>query len=520
MATDTNSTGSILIARENDHRCSELVGFLEGLGYAVQRGCDRDEITALCSRIRFDVVLLDDQLPGKNLYDLIAEIKTGQSSMEILAVISQPNTFDFSRAVEAGVSDWISDGCTAGELAARLARIRRDQSVTRSLLHNKREAEKVKMEMEYVLQGLKDMVRGHDGFIPPQRVKLREDFPEIIGNSKEIEKVLNLVLLVARTHATVLITGESGTGKELITRAIHCRSDRAGKPFVPVNCSALSETLLESELFGHEKGAFTGAVSAKRGLIEESEGGTLFLDEISEMPLSFQVKILRVLQYGEFKPVGASQVKIADIRIIAATNRSLEAMIQEGTLREDLYHRINQFQISIPPLRERIEDLPLLSQYFLERYCREHNKPLLGFSSTLVEKMYRYAWPGNVRELESMVAQAVILSIPPLVELKDMPTLVEKLHKNPRKTRLTDMTYAEAKEEFEKRYFQSIMDRTGGNLSAASRLCKLDRKYLREKIRKQRILVFERPDRSSPLGSDPAESGPPVMDLDKSRGPL
>jgi two-component system response regulator HydG len=289
--------------------------------------------------------------------------------------------------------------------------------------------------------------------------------------------------MVAKTTATVLITGESGTGKELITRAIHSRSGRSRKPLVAINCAALAETLLESELFGHEKGAFTGATLSKRGLIEEADGGTLFLDEISEMPLSFQVKLLRVMQNGEFKRVGSSQTRTADIRTIVATNRPLEPLVQKGTFREDLYHRINQFQIHIPSLRERIEDLSLLSQFFLESACKESRKPLVGFSPTLVQKMHRYSWPGNVRELQSMISQAVILATPPLVELKDMPMLIEKLYKNPRKTRLSDMSYAEAKEEFEKRYFQSLIDRTEGNISAASRMCRVERKHLREKVR-------------------------------------
>jgi len=261
-------------------------------------------------------------------------------------------------------------------------------------------------------------------------------------------------------------------------------STRTSFPFVPINCGALTETLLESELFGHERGAFTGAATEKRGLVEEAEGGTLFLDEIGETTPQFQVKLLRVLQEGEFRRVGSTKCKHADIRIIAATNVSLEDNVHNGTFREDLYYRLNQFRIMLPPLRERSNDLLLLSQYFLEMACTEFSKDLVGFSSEVIEKFLRYSWPGNVRELENMVTQAVILSTPPTVELCDVPTLIDKLHKNPRKTRLSDKPFSEAKNEFERKYFQNVLDRAKGNISAASRLSKIDRKQFREKAKK------------------------------------
>jgi transcriptional regulator with PAS, ATPase and Fis domain len=289
---------------------------------------------------------------------------------------------------------------------------------------------------------------------------------------------------VSKTNSSVLITGESGTGKELIANPIHTMSDRSKHPFIPVNCGALTETLLESELFGHERGAFTGASTQRHGLIEEAEGGTLFLDEIGETSPQFQVKLLRVLQEGEFRRVGSSKSLHADIRIIAATNVTLEESVHKGEFREDLYYRLNQFRIMLPPLRDRIEDLLLLSQYFLERANVEFSKQLVGFSSEVMEKFLRYSWPGNVRELENMVTQAVILASPPLIELNDVPSLIQKLHKSPRKTRLSDIPFAEAKNEFEKRYFQTILERTNGNISAASRLSKVDRKQFREKARK------------------------------------
>ena len=480
--------GSAIIATEDDERRSEVVDGLKARGMEVRAANDCDEILALSGQGRFDLLLVDQEFFGGDGRVLIAALREKNPLLGIIAFHGEDGSFDFLRAVEMGVTDWLSRRCSINELTAKAERVRLNQRSLSELSNHNQESDKIYKEMENVMEALKDQLRGKSGLPLRSPVLRRSDFPDIVGHSKEMEKVLAHVALVANTTATVLITGESGTGKELITRAIHSRSSRARKPLVAINCAALPETLLESELFGHEKGAFTGAGLSKRGLIEEADGGTLFLDEISDMPLSFQVKLLRVLQEGEFKRVGASQTSVANIRTIVATNRPLEPLVQKGAFREDLYHRINQFQIHVPSLRERIEDLSLLSQFFLETSCKEIQKPLAGFSPTLIQKMYRYSWPGNIRELQSMISQAVILATPPLVELKDMPMLMEKLYASPRKTRLSDMTYAEAKEEFEKRYFQSLIDRTEGNLSAASRVCRVERKHLREKVRKLGIL--------------------------------
>lgn len=341
-----------------------------------------------------------------------------------------------------------------------------------------------KTETEYALKDMRSKTQTQDGCVTPKRTKKRSDFPEIIGNSDKIENVLERVRLASKTQSSVLITGESGTGKELIARPIHRLSTRANYPFVPVSCGALTETLLESELFGQKRGTFTNASMEKRGLIEEAEGGTLFLDEIGKTTPQFQVKLLRVLQAGEFRRVGSSKCYHANIRVIAATNVSLEENVHKGTFREDLYFRLNQFHITLPPLRERIDDLLPMSQYFLEIACTEFSKKLVGFSSEVIEKFLQYSWPGNVRELENMISQAAILATPPIIELSDIPTLIEKLYKNPRKTRLSDKPFNEAKSEFERKYFQNVLNRTHGNISAASRLSKIDRKQFREKARK------------------------------------
>jgi DNA-binding NtrC family response regulator len=487
--SESKPKGHILVIEDDDHLRPAFASYLENFGYQVRMARDGNEAKTLIDQARFDVVIMDVCLTDYKGLDLLTEIKKANPNTEVILCTGSSRDYDFLEVVKAGASDWIAKPCNLQELHAKVERIQRERNHLHELSKKNQELEKIKTEMKQVVTGLKGSLQEQNGYVLPKRIKKRDDFPEIIGNSKEIENVLEFVRLVAKTNSSVIITGESGTGKELIARPIHTMSNRAKHPFVPVNCGALTETLLESELFGHARGSFTGAVAEKRGLIEEAEGGTLFLDEIGETTPQFQVKLLRVLQEKEFKRVGSSKCQSADIRVIAATNISLEEKVRNGTFREDLYYRLNQFRIIIPPLRNRMSDLLLLSQYFLERACSEFSKPLVGFSSEVVEKLFRYAWPGNVRELENMVTQAVILATPPLVELKDMPTIIEKLHKDPRKSRLSDMSFAEAKKEFESKYFQNILERANGNISEASRLSKMDRKQFREKARKLGIHI-------------------------------
>ncbi len=484
MTSKTESKGHIIVIDDYDHIRSTYASYLENFGYQVKMARDGAEAKALVDQHIFDLAILDVSLPDYNGIDLLGELKNVQSTLEVIICTGYTEDYDFFGAIKAGAADWISKPCKLPELHAKVERIRREQKHLQELSKKNRELEQVKTETEHVLKSMRTVIQNQDGAEIVKRTKIRGDFPEIIGDSDKIESVLDLVRLVSKTKSSVLITGESGTGKELIARPIHRLSSRTSFPFVPVNCGALTETLLESELFGHERGAFTGASIDKRGLVEEAEGGTLFLDEIGETTPQFQVKLLRVLQEGEYRRVGSSKCQHADIRIIAATNVSLEDNVHKGTFREDLYYRLNQFRIMLPPLRDRSNDLLLLSQYFLESACAEFSKELVGFSSEVIEKFLRYSWPGNVRELENMVTQAVILASPPTIELNDVPTLIDKLHKSPRKTRLSDKPFNEAKSEFERKYFQNVLDRAKGNISAASRLSKIDRKQFRVKARK------------------------------------
>ncbi len=290
----------------------------------------------------------------------------------------------------------------------------------------------------------------------------------IISRSRVMAELLAEARLVAASEASVLIRGESGTGKELLAQAIHAASARAGRPFVAVNCGAIPESLLESELFGHEKGAFTGAVAKHRGLFQAADGGTLFLDEIGDMPLALQVKLLRVLQERQVRPVGASAAIPVDVRLLSATHRDLDAAMAEGQFREDLYYRLNVVSLQLPPLAQRREDIPLLAQHFLQRLAQKYRKPLNGFAPEALKALSTAAWPGNVRQLHNVVEQVCALSTTPLIPLP----LVQRALRLPG---MEVLPYAEARRRFEHAYLVDLLKLTDGQVADAARLADRNR---------------------------------------------
>jgi DNA-binding NtrC family response regulator len=297
----------------------------------------------------------------------------------------------------------------------------------------------------------------------------------IIGESSQMQEVLELVRSVADTDATVLIRGESGTGKELIAQAIHSNSRRRFFPIVPVNCGALAEGLLESELFGHERGAFTGAQFRRKGKLEMADGGTLFLDEVGTIALKTQVDLLRVLETKEFTRLGGTKPLRVDFRVICATNQNLEKRVEEDTFREDLYFRINVFAISLPPLRERREDIPLLAQHFLESYSLQMNKPCTEFEPRAMDVMVRYTWPGNVRELANAVERALVVGRPPTIHAADLPLQLTENNDHPGGNSLADV---------ERVHVEKILRSTGWNITRAAEVLRIDRVTLYNKIKK------------------------------------
>ncbi len=319
-----------------------------------------------------------------------------------------------------------------------------------------------------------------------EQINRNFEISSIIGQSEEMKSIFEVLALTAPSDATILILGESGTGKELIANAIHENSNRNDKPFVKINCAALSENLLESELFGHEKGAFTGAVAKREGRFEIANGGTLFLDEIGDMTLATQAKILRVLQEGEFERVGGDKTLKVNVRIIAATNKNLELESREGTFREDLYFRLSVVPITIPALRTRKSDIPLLAEFFLKKYAQKNNRLISGFAPEALDKLMRYNWPGNVRELENVIERTVIMSYEQLISADALPNLQSEnnLKENPQEEKLRP---GRSIKDVEKELIINTLEQENGNITKAAMLLGISRRTLHNKINEYKI---------------------------------
>jgi Nif-specific regulatory protein len=323
----------------------------------------------------------------------------------------------------------------------------------------------------------------HVEWLESENRRLQQDLNiehDMVGESAPMREVYQFIAKVASTDSTVLIRGESGTGKELVARAIHHNGPRAGKPFVAINCAALTETLLESELFGHEKGAFTGAVAQKKGKLEVADGGTLFLDEVAELAPTLQAKLLRVLQAREFERVGGTRPIKVDIRLMAATNKDLAAAIKAGTFRQDLYYRLNVVSLTMPPLRERREDIPLLARFFAAKYSQKCKRRIMGISAEARQCLMNYDWPGNVRELENAIERAVVMGSSDLICPEDLPEAVLETE-SPTGAPITE--FHEAVKQTKKQLILMAIEQTGGNYTEAAKLLGLHPNYLHRLIR-------------------------------------
>lgn len=317
-----------------------------------------------------------------------------------------------------------------------------------------------------------------------QKLTDKYSFSHIVGNSSRMKEVYEMVSRVAKSNATVLIRGESGTGKELVAHAIHYNSRRADKPLIKVNCSALPETLVESELFGHERGAFTGAIHQKKGRFELAESGTIFLDEVGELSQTVQIKLLRVIQEHEFERLGGTETYSCDVRIIAATNKDLEKALVDGSFREDLYYRLNVFPIHLPPLRERRTDILLLAEHFLEKYCRENGKSIRRISTPAIDMLMQYHWPGNVRELQNCLERAVLVCDEEAIKNAHLPPTLQTASSSSTKS---GFSLAEAVENTEKEMIIEALKETNGNQSKAAQYLDTSLRILNYKISKYRI---------------------------------
>lgn len=311
-----------------------------------------------------------------------------------------------------------------------------------------------------------------------EKLKMHYSFEKIITKSPRMKEILSIVSRVSHSKTTVLITGESGTGKELIARAIYNASDRNDRPFIPINCSAIPETLLESELFGYEKGAFTGAVKTKKGKLEIADRGTAFFDEVGDVPLTIQVKLLRFLQFGEIVPLGRETSLHVDVRIICATNKDLRKKIEEGIFREDLFYRLNVVEIHIPPLRERKEDITPLVNHFIKKYSKVSGKSIEGISNEAMRYLFSYNWPGNVRELESLIERAIVMSRDTIIDVDDLPISLKGIEEKEGDLALKMV---------EKKHIERVLGLQGGNISKAAEILGIHRNTLMSKLKEYNI---------------------------------
>ncbi len=388
------SKGSILVVDDESEIREGLELLLSSEGYGVSSAETGESGLVKLGEHPFDLLLLDVSLPDGNGLDLLREIRKRDPHLSVV-LITAYGSIDMARAAfKGGALDFITKPWSNDELLAQVA-----QAVESRRLRD----ENVQLK---------------------RALKQRFNFPNIIGKSDNMQKLLNLVTQVAASRSTVLISGESGTGKELIAKAIHSASPRADKAFVPVNTGSIPVDLLESQLFGHVKGAFTSAVASKKGLFEVADQGTIFFDEIATIGPETQAKLLRVIQEREFMRLGGTEQLKVDVRIVAASNIELLTLVREGRFREDLYHRLNVIHLQLPPLRERREDIPMLLMHFLERYCLENNKPVLQFTPTAMKLLMDYDWPGNVRELENVVERATVLSTQDRIDVDLLPESV------------------------------------------------------------------------------------------------
>ncbi len=404
-----------------------------------------------------DVIILDVIMPGMDGIEVLKKMKMDDVSIPVIVVTATKMVKTAVEMMKAGAFDYLTKPFDVDELEILLAKALSERDLLNEVHYLREEVEK------------------------------NHSFGSLVGESKVIKDLQRLIAQIARTKTTVLITGESGTGKELVAHAIHHHSPRQNKPFIAVHCAALTETLLESELFGHEKGSFTDAHEKRLGRFELADSGTIFLDEISEMSPSVQVKLLRVLQEQEFMRVGGTKLVKVDVRVVTATNQDLEKLVKEGKFREDLYYRINIVPIFIPPLRERLGDIRLLAMNFLEKYKKELNSPIREISAEAMRLLEEYKWPGNVRELENAIERAVVLAEKDVIHPDDLPISVKKeVNVSGLKESVLsgELSLEEAKNNFERELIIEALSKTGGTQTEAAKLLKTTRRIFKYRMDK------------------------------------
>ncbi len=453
-----DSKPKILVVEDDDSMQDFLTTFLEREGYEVRWASHGGIAQQALGEESFDVVITDIIMPEVDGVEVLDFVKEHHPDTSVIIMTGRSSVRQAVELIRRGADDYFKKPFDIDE-------------------------------MLHVIRKSLDHRRGRREVAPPPPEGKDEGaaFPDIIGHSAAMLPVFEMVGKVADTHSTVLIQGESGTGKELVALAIHRLSSRGGNPFIPVHCGAIPESLLESELFGHEKGSFTGAIARKEGVFKLADGGTLFLDEVSEMSVPLQVKLLRVLETGTFRRVGGVEDIHVDVRVVAATNRELRELVDKNLFRQDLYYRLNVFPIVLPPLRERRGDIPMLVEHFCEK-LREAGSAVSTVSAEAIALLDAYQWPGNVRELENVLERAVILSGGQEIQPEHLPLELrpsEQQGAAPSDT--SELTFREAKNEFEKHYLETLLAKHHGTVAEAAKDADMSRAHFYELIKKYGI---------------------------------
>jgi len=448
---------SILVVDDDVGVCESFEAVL-AKDYDLSFATQGVEALRILSTKDVNLVLLDVRMPGMDGIEVLRRIREANEHTDVIVVTAVKSLKTAVEAIKLGAFDYITKPFDIHEILALIKRVVEKQELVKEVLY------------------LRDEVaRDHR-------------FENLVGRNAWMQEIYALITRIADNNATVLLNGESGTGKEVLARAIHQQSNRNHRPFVAVNCAAIPSELLESELFGHEKGAFTGAIATKVGKFELANGGTLFLDEVGSMRFDLQAKILRGLQEREIERVGGTRIIKIDVRVIAATNRDLKKGVEEGTFREDLYYRLNVVPITLPPLRQRRDDVPLLVEHFIAKYNREFNRRVKGFSAGATAALYQYDWPGNVRELENVIERAVALAQSETISLRELPLdifilgrdMIEDIQKG-------GLGLREARSQFERHYILTILEKVHWNQTEAARILGLHRNTLLWKLQRLNI---------------------------------
>jgi DNA-binding NtrC family response regulator len=433
---------SILIVDDEESVRDSLYNWFIEDGYRVECAEDAKKALSILESDAFDIILADIKMLGMDGLEMLRRIKSIRKESIVIMMTAFATVDTAVQALKDGAFDYVTKPFDPDDLS--------------HLIRNASKQITLAEENEVLREAF-----------------LLQNVENLVGSSDAMRKVLKEIESVAQSSASVIITGESGTGKELVARAIHSNSSRRFFPMVCVHCGALTESLLESELFGHEKGAFTGAVFNRKGRFEMADSGTIFLDEIATISPKMQVELLRVLETKSFVRVGGNKEITSDFRVICASNRDLKSMVEKGLFREDLYYRLNVVNIHVPPLRERTEDIPQLVDYFIRKYCTTMNKPLIVIDSGALKQLSAFSFPGNIRELENMIERAIVVGNGRKITLKDLPLGKETIN-----------TTVESLDELEKNHIKNILDKYGWNISAAAKALKVDRVTLYNKIKK------------------------------------